>query len=342
MSAPIRMATVLLICLTTIFAVGPVGAQHGRDTPPAGVGAQPSGADPTAESVTESELLNEIGKLQGRVTIPDGKAAILVQPQGRTYQSFHERWLPWIGAVVILGMAIALAVFYLINGRIPFGARPSGRTIVRFNRLERFNHWMTAASFIVLAITGLNYVFGKRLLFPLIGPDAFATWSQWAKFAHNAFAFPFMLGIVIMAIVWLRDNLPDRYDWPWLRSFGGFVSGEHPPAGRFNAGQKLIFWSVVLGGLALSASGLVMLFPFALVDINGMQVAQYVHAFSAVALIAIILAHIYIGTIGMVGAFEAMESGRVDIEWARTHHSAWIPPDDPDLPERTGARVPAE
>src|SRR3546814_873031 len=105
---------------------------------------------------------------------------------------------------------------------------------------------MTATSFIVLAITGLNYFFGKRLLMPLLGPDAFATWSQWAKYAHNFLSWPFMLGVLIMLVIWLRDNLPDRYDAAWIRAGGGFVGDRPPPnAGRFNAGQKLIFWSVV-------------------------------------------------------------------------------------------------
>ena len=64
----------------------------------------------------------------------------------------------------------------------------------------------------MLAISGLNYIFGKRLLMPLIGPDAFATWSQWAKYAHNFSSWPFMLGMLFMLVVWIRDNIPDRYD----------------------------------------------------------------------------------------------------------------------------------
>ena len=133
-----------------------------------------------------------------------------------------------------------------------------------------------------------------------------------------------MLGIVIMLIVWIKGNIPDRYDATWLKHFGGFFSGRHVPAARFNAGQKLIFWSVVIGGIALAASGIVMLFPFSLADINGMQTAQYIHDIAGVIMIAIILAHIYIGTLGMEGAYQAMGSGEVDLAWAREHHSAWV------------------
>jgi formate dehydrogenase subunit gamma len=283
-----------------------------------------TGSNPTAQSVTEEQLLQELNKIEGRVSIPDGKAALLQQPQGRDYRGFREGALPWIGAVAILGVIVLLAVFYFSKGRIRMEDGPeTGVKIKRFNALERFTHWLTAASFIVLALTGVNYIFGKRLLMPLMGPDAFSTWTQWAKYAHNFISWPFMLGLVIMILVWIRDNIPDRYDAGWLRA-GGPLSKSHPPAARFNAGQKLIFWSVALGGIALSATGIVMLFPFSVADINGMQWAQYVHATVGVILIAIMIGHIYIGSLGMEGAYDAMGSGEVDLGWARTHHSVWV------------------
>jgi len=302
------------------LAAAPVPAQTSS-----GMGQAGTGSNPTAQSVTEDALLRELNKIEGRVSIPDGKAALLQQPQGRDYRAFHERALPWIAGIAILGMLALLAVFYFTKGRIRLEDSPeSGIKIQRFDAFERFTHWMTATSFIVLAITGLNYFLGKRLVLPLIGPDAFATWSQWAKYAHNFVAWPFMLGVLLMLVVWIRDNIPDRYDIGWLKAGGGFFgSGRHVPAARFNAGQKMIFWSVVLGGIALSASGIVMLFPFSIADINGMQWAQYVHALVGVVLIAIIIAHIYIGSLGMEGAYDAMGSGEVDLAWAKAHHSVW-------------------
>ena len=234
--------------------------------------------------------------------------------------------------------------FYLVRGPIRLERPPSRIKIKRFTPLERFTHWLTATSFIILAITGLNYVFGKRLLMPLIGPDAFATWSLWAKYLHNAFAWPLMLGLLLMAVLWLRDNMPDRYDIEWLKRFGGFLSGPHPPARRFNAGQKLIFWSVIIGGFALTASGIALLFPN-LTDIGGIQFAQYVHAVSGVVMTAIMLAHIYIGTVGMEGALDAMVSGDVDLEWAKEHHRVWVEEEQartPDGPQLRKHAVPAE
>jgi formate dehydrogenase subunit gamma len=329
-------------------SLSPASAQHGNDPLPAQQTQNPSGQNPTGAAPTEQQLMDKLGAhLRGRVSIPDRRASVLEQPQGREYQSFHEGWLPWIGAIAILGILLILAAFYLWRGRIRLERGPdTGRKILRFSFIERLTHWMTATSFILLGLTGLNYVFGKRLIFPLIGPDAFSVWSQWAKYIHNFVSWPFMVGIVLMILFWIKDNLPDRTDWLWLREFGGFLDRrKHPPARRFNAGQKLMFWSVVIGGGALSVSGLLMLFPFAALDINGMQIAQYVHSLAGVVMIAIILAHIYIGSLGMEGAYDAMGSGEVDLGWAKAHHSLWVEEEKAKTakgPQTRGRTQPAE
>jgi formate dehydrogenase subunit gamma len=77
-------------------------------------------------------------------------------------------------------------------------------------------------------------------------------------------------------------------------------------------------------GIAVAASGYLLLFPFYITNILGMQVAQVVHAIIAVLFVAVILAHIYIGTLGMEGAFEAMGTGEVDLNWAKEHHDLWL------------------
>jgi formate dehydrogenase subunit gamma len=326
----LRTVTVAL-ALTFVVGIGTASAQT------------PSGFNPTAEAVKEEQLFRELNKIEGRITIPDEKAALLEQPQGRDYQRFRESALPWVGGIAILGMLLTLGVFFVMRGRIMLEAdEESGRKILRFNAFERFTHWMTAACFILLAISGLNYIFGKRLLMPLVGPDFFAAWSQYAKFAHNYLAWPFILGVLFMILLWLKDNLPDRYDLGWIKAGGGFMSKSHP----FNAGQKLIFWSVALGGTVLSVTGIMMLFPFSAADVNGMQWAQYIHATVGVILIAIIIAHIYIGSLGMEGAYDAMGSGKVDLTWARRHHRVWVDQEQAKTtsgsqPVRS-ARVPAE
>jgi formate dehydrogenase subunit gamma len=232
--------------------------------------------------------------------------------------------LRWIGGVAILGMLAVLVIFYLTRGMVRLESGRSGRTIVRFSLFERFVHWMTATCFVVLAISGLNITFGRPLLLPLIGHEAFSEWSQWAKYAHNYLSFPFTIGVVLIFLMWIAGNVPNKADVDWIKRRGGIVGHDHPPAYRFNAGQKAIYWIVVIGGGLVAATGYVLMFPFYLSGIEGMQFAQIVHSIVAMLFIAAMLAHIYIGTIGMEGAFEAMGSGTVDVNWAKEHHGLWL------------------
>jgi formate dehydrogenase subunit gamma len=329
---------ILLVLVMMVLGFGLlIGTANAQET---------SGRNPTADAVSEQQLLDELNRIQGRVTIPDDNASVLMQPAGRDYRGFREGALPWIGGIAVLGMLLLLAVFYFVRGRIRTRAPESHIKVQRFNIVERLTHWMTATAFIILAITGLNFVFGKRLLMPLIGPEAFSTWTIWSKYAHDFVSWAFMLGIVIMLVVWTWDNLPDRYDAHWIKVGGGFFDKSnrtHPPAARFNAGQKLIFWTVILGGIGLSVTGIYLLFPFEFTDVNGMQWAQYIHATVGVIMVAVIIAHIYIGTLGMEGAYEAMGSGTVDLNWAREHHSAWVENQNLEVEHtRRSAATPAE
>jgi formate dehydrogenase subunit gamma len=161
-------------------------------------------------------------------------------------------------------------------------------------------------------------------LLPLIGFEAFSEWSQWVKYAHNYLSFPFTIGVVLIFLMWIGGNIPNKADVDWMKRGGGLVGHDHPPAYRFNAGQKAVYWIVVIGGTAVAVTGYELMFPFYISGIEGMQLAQIVHSVVAVLFVAAMLAHIYIGTIGMEGAFEAMGSGTVDINWAREHHSLWL------------------
>jgi formate dehydrogenase subunit gamma len=225
---------------------------------------------------------------------------------------------------VILGTIALLGLAYLMIGRIRIEGGRSGRKILRFKALERFSHWLTAVSFIVLGLTGLNITFGKLLLLPVIGPDAFASVSQAAKYVHNFTSFAFVVGLVLIAVIFFRDNLLEKVDIDWLKQGGGFIKSKHAPAGRFNFGEKLVYWLSLAAGIAVSLSGFLLLFPFFGTDIAQMQLAQVVHAVVAVLFVALILGHIYIGTLGMEGAFEAMATGEVDLNWAKEHHDLWL------------------
>src|SRR5262249_1091058 len=266
----------------------------------------------TKNAVSEEQLLQRLKPIQGLGTIPDTKSYTLEQPAGRDWRQFHEVTLRWVGGIAILGMLALLIIFDLTRGMVRIESGRSGRTVRRFNAFERFVHWMTAACFIILAISGLNITFGKPLLLPLMSPETFTTWSEWAKYAHNYLSFPFTLGVVLIFLMWIAWNFPTRVDVEWLRAGGGIVGRKQPPADRFNAGQKLQYWMVVLGGGAMAASGYVLMFPFYGTDIANMQLAEIVHGVAAVLFVAVILAHIYIGTIGMEGAFEGMWGGTGD------------------------------
>ncbi len=288
---------------------------------------QPTSVNPTAQSVKEDQLLNALKPgqtLQGRVSIPDGNAANLIAPGNKDWRSVHQGIMTWVGAISILGMVGLLLAFYLIKGKIRMAKGPSGQTITRFNGFERFTHWLTATTFLVLAASGLNITFGKFVIQPWLGDAMFGPWSQFAKFCHNYLAWPFMLGLLFMLLIWIKDNIPNGRDVAWLKAGGGFVGDQHPESERFNAGQKIIFWSVILGGVAMTVSGLILLFPFQWTGLEGLQTSNIVHGVVGMLLIAAMLAHIYIGSVGMEGAFDAMGSGEVDVNWAREHHSLWV------------------
>jgi len=275
----------------------------------------------------------------GVASLPYREANVLVQPQGRTFRRAHNDQVRYGGGWIIFGMCLALALFLLGRGRIRTVEGESGETVLRFNAFERGNHWMTAGAFIIMAVTGLVILYGKPLLLPLIGAGPFSSLARASAWVHMASAVPFVLGLLLMLVLWVGGNLPARLDWEWLKRGGGFLrdDGDNPPARRFNAGQKLMFWGAILGGAALTATGLSMMFPFYWLGYTGMQWAQVLHASIALAMVALIIGHIYIGTVGMQGAIDAMWSGRVDRNWAREHHSLWLRELDRGDPEgRTG------
>ena len=310
--ARIRLCFAAIALLLLAAAAAPVAAQ------------QPNSVDPNGSAVQEQQLLQQFKRIQGLGTIPDTKSYTIEQPQGREWREYHQVYLPWIGTIAMLGMIVLLAIFFMVRGMVRIRSGRSGVNIVRFNAFERFVHWMTATCFVLLALTGLNITFGKVALLPLIGPSAFSSWSLAAKYIHDYLSFPFTLGVILIFFMWLGGNLPDRTDLNWLAKGGGIVGRDEPPAYRFNAGQKLVYWVVVLAGTAVAVTGYLLIFPFYGTGVGGMQLAQMIHGTVAVLFVAVMIAHVYIGTIGMEGAFEAMGSGTVDRNWAKEHHSLWL------------------
>ena len=284
--------------------------------------------NPTQQSVNEGALLEALGSggnVAGRITIPDQNAGYLIKPDNKIWAALQGDTLHQISIWAVIGMLVLLTLFYVIRGKIRVDGGLSGRKILRFNTLERFAHWTLASTFIILALSGLNLIIGKTVILPLLGENAFGTLSAWGKIAHNYLAWPFMVALVMVLLLWVVHNIPNRLDVEWLKQGGGLVKkGVHPPAKKFNAGQKIIFWAVIAGGAALSYTGVMLLFPAVAGTPADWQFFQTTHALTAAVLSAIIIAHIYIGSVGMEGAFDAMGTGEVDENWAKEHHSLWV------------------
>jgi len=287
------------------------------------------------------------------VTSQGPAAKVIIQDSGMRWLKFRKGPLKDYGGYVLLATLIFLVLFYLFRGKIMLESEKTGVKVERFKLIERFGHWLMAGSFIILAATGLISLFGRFGLIPLIGKPAFAAIASVGIFVHNWTSWGFMLGLVLVFLMWVLDNIPKKHDLIWLMQGGGlFSKGKHPPSAKFNAGQKIIFWIVILFGAAMSLTGLSMLFPFQIplfapvfhamnaLGISGllglgelstnlaphaeMQLAQIAHAMVAFGFIAVIFAHIYIGSVGMEGAIDAMKSGEVDEEWAKEHHGLWL------------------
>ena len=190
---------------------------------------------PTKESVREEQLLNALKpggqqELQGRISIPDEKAATLIRPAGRDWREFHQGTLRTIGAIAVLGMLALLIVFYMVRGRIRIEKGRAGTTLTRFSGLERFAHWTAATCFIILALSGLNVTFGKAVLLPLLGPETFTNLSIAAKWSHNYLAWPFIAALILMFLIWVKDNIPTGADLSWFAQGGG-LDWQEPSAG---------------------------------------------------------------------------------------------------------------
>jgi formate dehydrogenase subunit gamma len=308
---------------------------------------QPNSVNPNADAVKEQQLLQQLKVIQGRGTIPDVKSYVLEHPAGREWRQFHTVTLKWIGGISIIGMLVVLVLFYLWRGPMRVKSGYSGINILRFDVLERFVHWLTAVTFVILGITGLNITFGRVLLLPWMGPDAFSAWSEWAKYVHNFLSFGFTLGVLLMFVMWIARNLPTAADVQWLKQGGGMfdkTNSTHAPAHKFNAGQKILFWLIILASAAMIISGFMLLFPFySGLTVGNMELAEIFHAVVGVLFVALILGHIYLGTVGMEGAFGAMADGNVDLNWAKEHHNLWAKEEMQKVGAvKSGAMRPAE
>jgi formate dehydrogenase subunit gamma len=293
--------------------------------------SQPGNNAPAWRAVRDS------GLQPGVTSLPGAEKGVLVQPfvqypgsrfttAGEAWRQVRNQWIiPYGGALMFIA-GLAIALFYWRVGPMGGHEADTGRTIERFTYFERAAHWSVAGTFVILAISGIVLAFGKFFLLPVLGATLFGWLSYALKTAHN-FAGPvFAVALVIFAVTYLRDNLPRAHDLGWLAKGGGMFSGEHVPSGKFNAGEKFIFWvGVILLGLVVTASGLVLnlLVPGLGQTRGEMQVAHMVHAVASVLMMALFMGHIYMAMWGVKDAMKGMRTGQVDEAWAKEHHQMW-------------------
>ena len=245
---------------------------------------------------------------------------------GEAWRQVRNNWIIPYGGSLLLIVTLAIALFYYSKGTMKLHGAETGRKIERFTPLERAAHWTNAIAFVLLAVSGVVMAFGKYFILPVIGTTLFGYFTYFLKNVHN-FAGPlFAVSLIIVFVTFIKDNWPSKEDITWMLKGGGMFSGHEVPSHRFNAGEKVVFWLGVLGlGVIVVASGLVldMLIPGLIYERSTMQIANMIHGVSTVLMMAMFLGHIYMGTIGMQGAFSAMREGYVDETWAKEHHELW-------------------
>lgn len=264
------------------------------------------------------------GAVQGYSSIPAPEAGVLIQDGGQNWRALRNGKVSVIGGWALVVMALVVAAFYMWRGTIQLHEAPSGRMLPRFSVVERMAHWTTAITFCVLAVSGLIMAFGKTLLIPVFGFTLFSWLAIIAKNLHNFLGPLFVLSCTATFVVFVRDNMPRLVDLKWIASFGGLFSDGHVPSEKFNAGEKVWFWGgVTVLGLVVGVSGLVLNFPNFGQTRATMQIASLVHLAGAVLFMLGALGHIYMGTLGVAGAYGAMKTGEVDEVWAKEHHEIW-------------------
>ena len=330
------MAILSRLCLAVVFSVfaGAALAQSDVAEQQKRQMTQPGNNAPVWREVRSGQ--------ENYTTVKGREAGVLVQSAGETWRQIRNGPVTFYGGWLVVLVAIAILTFYFAKGPVKLHGKPTGRLIHRFSTVERVVHWSTAISFCVLGLSGLIMFFGKHLLLPVLGYTLFAWLTALAKNLHNFIAPLFIVSVIAMIVLFIKDNLPRAYDLRWFaRAWAVMARGEHVPTGRFNAGEKGWFWFGVVGlSIVVSWSGLILLFPNFDQTRAVMQDAWVWHASAAILYIAISLGHIYLGTIGLEGSYQAMRKGYVDEAWAKEHHEYWYDEVKSDKGAGSGGAVP--
>lgn len=319
----IKLGTLAFILAFALLAVTVQQGQAQGTAPPLPYDAGPEN---TLGTLSDSDIWRDIR--HGGVGLPSSTGVVdgvLINADGTWWSDLRRADGPLIkyGGYALAGILGAVAVFFLIRGRMRIDGGRSGRMIARFSLAQRVAHWVIAALFLLLGFTGLILLFGRPFLIPLIGQTAFSILATASMQAHNLFGPIFMASLIALFVTFVRGNFPSLRDLNWVIRGGGMFGG-HASSGRYNAGEKMWFWTATLAGIALSVSGIVLSFPNDLGTHDLLHRAELLHAIAALVFIGFGIGHIYLGTIGSEGALEGMVNGTVDENWARTHHDLWL------------------
>lgn len=316
----------VLLAAVVIVAIPPASAREAANNP-----AQPASRpleqrDGSPEGHNAAAFWRNVRSGEaGHTQVRGAEAGVLVDPRGETWRELRNGPITVYGGVLILAAALGIWQLHVRRGPIRLSGPPTGRIVMRFSNWERLVHWLVAVSFVLLGLTGLIMLFGRHGLILFIGHVGFSWLAGFAKNCHNFVGPLFGIAAVAMLITFARDNIWQSCDAVWIRSAGGLLRRQHVPSMRFNFGEKTWFWlGVFLLGMTQTVSGLVLSLPNLFDTRWEMQTASAVHLVSAVVMIALSLGHIYMGTVGVDGAYRSMISGEVDERWAEDHHEYWL------------------
>jgi formate dehydrogenase subunit gamma len=259
----------------------------------------------------------------GTTQVKGVDSGVLINANGDKWRNFRMQQLIPIGGYLLLGIIVALTLFYLVRGKVKIAGGASHSKLPRYTSYERLIHWFMASIFLFLAITGLIILFGRPVLIPIMGKELFSVIASASKEGHNLMGPLFMVALILVFIKFVRRNIYQKGDLSWLLRGGGIIGKKHVPSNFFNMGEKSMFWMLVIVGSVIVVSGLVLVFPLFGQSREWMELAHVGHAIGAILMIGVILGHIYIGSIGMEGAIDGMKSGYCDLNWAREHHDLW-------------------
>lgn len=198
----------------------------------------------------------------------------------------------------------------------------ASKTIQRYKASERFNHWITAITFLMLSFSGLALFHPSMFWF-----SQFFGGGTWTRILHPYLGVLMFLSFSGLAFRFWHHNLLDQNDWQWLRQMGDVVRNREdrlPEVGRYNAGQKLLFWTMILTIPTLLVTGFIIWRPWfaPYFGIGSIRLAALLHAVCAFVMIAGIIVHIY-AAIWIQGTMGAMLRGTVSRAWAARHHPGW-------------------